>query len=138
MEANGIAAATNGAENRSHFDAIVSAMDNPDETAVGAAVAAATGGAAAMSRTRGRDRRIVGVVAARPPVRVRFGVARVVWLPQLVRAGGRLTWTRFNRSRCHRLQRVAVSEVVSTLVAGPRAGAAEARHRRRQCSLGTG
>jgi len=58
MEANGIAAATNGAENRSHFDAIVSAMDNPDETAVGAAVAAATGGAAAMSRARGRNRRI--------------------------------------------------------------------------------
>jgi len=58
LEANGIAAATNGAESRSHFDAIVSAMDNPDETAVGAAVAAATAGAAAMSRARGRDRRI--------------------------------------------------------------------------------
>jgi len=58
MEANGIAAATSGTENRSHFDAIVSAMDKPDETAVGAAVAAATGGAAAMSRARGRNRRI--------------------------------------------------------------------------------
>jgi len=58
MEANGIAAATNGAENRSHFDAIVSAMDNSVENEVGAAVAAATGGAGAMSRARGRDRRI--------------------------------------------------------------------------------
>jgi len=58
MEANGITAATNGAENRSHFKAIVGAMDNPDETAVGAAVAAATGGAAAISRARGGDRRI--------------------------------------------------------------------------------
>jgi len=58
MEANGIAAATNGAESRSHFDAIVGAMDNPNETAVGAAVAAATGGAAAMSRAWGHDRRI--------------------------------------------------------------------------------
>jgi len=58
MEANGIAAATNAAENRSHFEAIVGAMDNPDETAVGAAVAAATGGAAAISRARGGDRRI--------------------------------------------------------------------------------
>jgi len=58
MEASGIAAATNGAENRSQSEAILGAMANPDETAVGAAVDAATTGAAEISRARGGDRRI--------------------------------------------------------------------------------
>jgi len=57
MNAKSTAAATDGAENRSNSDAILSAMENPEETAVGAAVAAATGGAAAILRAQVSDRR---------------------------------------------------------------------------------
>ena len=41
MEATGIAAATNGAENRPHFEAMVAAGDDPGHYAFGAALVAA-------------------------------------------------------------------------------------------------
>jgi len=53
MEASGVAAATNGVENRAHFEAMVAFANEPGQTAVGAAMVAATGGAAAVVRAGG-------------------------------------------------------------------------------------
>ena len=53
MEASGVAAATNGVENRAHFEAMVASANEPGQTAVGAALVAATGGAAAVVRAGG-------------------------------------------------------------------------------------
>ena len=66
MQANGIAAATNGAENRPHFEAMVAAGDEPGQSAVGAALVAATGGAAAVLREGGgrAGRGVRGAAAA--------------------------------------------------------------------------
>jgi len=79
-----------------------------------------------------------GVAVARLPVPVRLGVVRLARRPELERAAGRWTWTRFNRIRRHRRLRVAESAVVLTLVLRKLAGAAGARHDRRQRSLGAG
>jgi len=53
MEASGVAAATNGVENRAHFKAMVASAIEPGQTAVGAAIVATTGGAAAVVRAEG-------------------------------------------------------------------------------------
>jgi len=53
MDVNGVAAATNGVENRAHFESMVAAADETGQTAVGAALVAATGGAAAIVRDGG-------------------------------------------------------------------------------------
>ena len=53
MEASGVAAATNGVENRAHFESMVAAADETGQTAVGAALMAATGGATAIVREGG-------------------------------------------------------------------------------------
>jgi len=66
MQANGTAAATNGAENRPHFETMVAACDGPGQAAVGAALAAATGRAAAVLREGGwrAERGVRGATAA--------------------------------------------------------------------------
>jgi len=53
MEVNGVAAATNGVESRTHFETMVAAADETGQTAVGAALVATTGGAAARLRKGG-------------------------------------------------------------------------------------
>jgi len=53
MEASGVAAATNGVENRARFKAMVASAIEPGQTAVGAAIVATTGGAAAVVRAEG-------------------------------------------------------------------------------------
>jgi len=53
MEASGVAAGTHGVENRAHFEAMVASANEPGQTAVGAALVAASGGAAAIVRAGG-------------------------------------------------------------------------------------
>jgi len=79
-----------------------------------------------------------GFAVVRLPVPVRLGVVRLARRPQFEGAAGRRTWTRFNRIRRHRRLWVAESAVVLTLVVRTLAGAAGARHDRRQRSLGAG
>jgi len=67
MDVNGVAAATNGVENRAHFESMVAAADETGQTAVGAALVAATGGAAAIVREGG------GVLGAEAAARLRGG-----------------------------------------------------------------
>jgi len=53
MRANSIPAATNAVDNRRHFDSVTAALSDPEMSAVGAAMVAATSGTAATHAARG-------------------------------------------------------------------------------------